>query len=276
MLKQRVLTAIVLVAALLAGLFLLPQVGWVVLVTLVAAGAAWEWAGMNRFDAWRRPAFTLLAVMVFLALSFAGGLASDEPATHGVILAAYGMSALFWIVFVPNWLRRRWSIDRGVGVVVGLVVIVPPALALAHLRQFDPFLPLAAMSLVWVADIAAYFSGRSFGRHKLAPTISPGKTWEGAGGAVIGVLAFGLAMWFVFRPEALATYSALLVTVFLVVLTAVSIEGDLFESMLKRQAGIKDSGSILPGHGGILDRIDSLTSTLPLVGLMVFWVARYS
>jgi len=124
------------------------------------------------------------------------------------------------------------------------------------------------MALVWIADIAAYFTGRAFGRRKLAPQISPGKTWEGAYGATVGVLVYGLAMYGLFAPS--NGVSPLLLVPVLLLLTAVSIIGDLFESLLKRQAGIKDSSQLLPGHGGILDRIDSLTSTLPLVTL--FWL----
>ena len=127
------------------------------------------------------------------------------------------------------------------------------------------------MALVWIADIAAYFSGRAFGRHKLAPSVSPGKTWEGAVGAVVAVILYGLALRH-FYPQMYApifTQAPLaLLIVGLVVLTAISIIGDLFESLLKRQAGIKDSSNLLPGHGGVLDRIDSLTSTLPMVALL--------
>jgi phosphatidate cytidylyltransferase len=119
------------------------------------------------------------------------------------------------------------------------------------------------MALVWVADISAYFVGRAFGRHKLAPAISPGKTWEGASGAILG----GLLYVFLLRqygnlPLTLSVAAIVPVTA---VLVAISIIGDLFESMIKRQAGVKDSSQLLPGHGGVLDRIDSLTSTLPLV-----------
>jgi phosphatidate cytidylyltransferase len=125
-----------------------------------------------------------------------------------------------------------------------------------------------------VADIAAYFAGRAFGRHKLAPAISPGKTWEGAGGAVVGVLVFGLILIATRAPGMLNGPALAAAAALLVALTALSIQGDLFESLLKRQAGVKDSGTLLPGHGGILDRIDSLTSTLPLVGLVTLWFAH--
>jgi phosphatidate cytidylyltransferase len=128
---------------------------------------------------------------------------------------------------------------------------------------------LAVMALVWVADIAAYFAGRAFGRHKLAPAISPGKTWEGVAGAIAGVLIYGAAV-LSYSPLAgkLPLPTAALAAL-LVLLTAVSVMGDLFESLLKRQAGIKDSSQLLPGHGGVLDRIDALTSTLPVAALIL-------
>jgi len=273
MLKQRVMTAIVLVAGLLAGLFFLPPLGWLLLVATVCGGAGWEWAGLSGWRDWRRPVFALAVAGACLLLGVAGGLTQADAAPHGAIFASYVVSAMFWIVLVPNWLKHKWKIERAAGaLVVGLVVLVPPALALVHLRQIGPLVLLAVLVLVWVADIAAYFSGRAFGRHKLAPAISPGKTWEGAAGAVVGVLVVGFALLLHFSPAALDLHSPVLIASLFVLLTGVSIEGDLFESMLKRQAGIKDSGTILPGHGGILDRIDSLTSTLPLAGLAVFWM----
>jgi phosphatidate cytidylyltransferase len=128
------------------------------------------------------------------------------------------------------------------------------------------------MALVWVADIAAYFAGRTWGRHKLAPTISPGKTWEGAAGALIGVLIYAtvLGLYGPARGEELPGFSQCVqMGMILLLLTAVSIMGDLFESLAKRQAGVKDSSALLPGHGGVLDRIDSLTSTLPFAALVV-------
>jgi phosphatidate cytidylyltransferase len=140
------------------------------------------------------------------------------------------------------------------------------------LHAVDTWLMLAAMALVWVADITAYFAGRAYGRHKLAPTISPGKTWEGVAGAVVGVLVYG-GIVFSFTPLAgRLPLSIPVIVLMLVLLTAVSVMGDLFESLLKRQAGIKDSSNLLPGHGGVLDRIDALTSTLPLAALILHFV----
>ena len=136
--------------------------------------------------------------------------------------------------------------------------------------SFTLLLLLAAMAAVWTADIAAYFAGRAFGRHRLAPQISPGKTWEGALGAAIAVVAYGLSILFWQARVPNGSAGALFgVVTGLIILTGISIAGDLLESLLKRQAGVKDSGRLLPGHGGILDRIDSLASVLPLVGLIV-------
>ena len=128
------------------------------------------------------------------------------------------------------------------------------------------------MALVWVADIAAYFAGRRFGRHKLAPNVSPGKTWEGVFGAVAGVLIYGVVVSLA-APSTGYTWAVALLGVgaALIVLTAVSVVGDLFESLMKRQAQVKDSSNLLPGHGGVLDRIDSLTAALPLTALLLHW-----
>jgi phosphatidate cytidylyltransferase len=157
------------------------------------------------------------------------------------------------------------------GLLIGIVVLFPTWLALVQLRVVGPGVLLAIMATVWMADIAAYFSGKTFGKHKLAPTISPGKTWEGAIGAGIGVVFYGIALrlGFSFEPVGLPLWVLGLLAV-----TAISIMGDLYESMLKRQAGIKDSSNVLPGHGGVLDRIDSLTSTLPVVALLWLLASR--
>lgn len=138
------------------------------------------------------------------------------------------------------------------------MVLLPAWLAIVQFRALGVLTLLAVLSIAWVADIAAYFSGRAFGKHKLAPSVSPGKTWEGVAGAVVGVLILGFAV------GPLAGVNTVFWAAILVLLTAVSVLGDLFESLLKRLAGIKDSSQLLPGHGGILDRIDSLTAILPV------------
>jgi phosphatidate cytidylyltransferase len=267
MLKTRVITALVLLFGLLAVLFLLPPAAWLGFCALVCFAGAWEWGALAGFSKPLRGAFSVgLAVLCFLAGHFAG--LTGTTAIPGLLLPIYGLSVLFWILAVPLWLKSKWRLSSStLGMLVGAIVLLPPALALAQLRQFGPWLLLAAMAVVWVADIAAYFSGRAFGKHKLAPAISPGKTWEGAYGATAGVLVFGYIVAFSLGAAAQPLGSLLMLVPVLIAVTAVSIIGDLFESLLKRQAGMKDSGTLLPGHGGVLDRIDSLTSTLPLIGL---------
>lgn len=180
-------------------------------------------------------------------------------------LVTFLLASLFWVIGVPPWLVRGVTPQaRGALVASGFLVIVPPALALAWLPAREV---LAVLVLVWIADTAAYFCGRAWGRRKLAPSISPGKTWEGAAGGVGGALAYAIILAaFTARlawAPALAAAAALAV---------ISIVGDLFESAAKRQAGVKDSGALLPGHGGILDRIDSATAALPLAALMLPWM----
>lgn len=274
MLRTRVLTALALVAALLAAMFLLPPAGWLVFAAIICGGAAWEWGGFGRFPAGQRIVFALLMGAACFVVGAMAGLTSELDGPPSGLMMLYAVGAAFWLLVAPLWLVRKWRFGGALAtVVVGLVVLLPAALALAHLRLVDPWLLLAAMAAIWVSDIAAYFTGRAFGRRKLAPSISPGKTWEGAGGAVVGVIVFGLVVLFAGLPALRAAGSIALFIVLLTGFTIVGILGDLFESLLKRQAGLKDSGALLPGHGGILDRIDSLTSTLPLVGLAALWLA---
>ena len=167
---------------------------------------------------------------------------------------------VFWLVIAPLWLWTHRRIDnRMILAVAGLIVFVPTWLAFALLQR-APVLLLLLMAVVWIADTAAYFFGHQFGRHKLAPRISPGKTWEGVGGALLCIAVYAAILQYM---DAIAQDEKMLVP-YLLAMTLFSVEGDLLESWLKRCAGVKDSGTILPGHGGILDRIDALTSALPL------------
>ena len=270
MLKTRIITALALLAGFLAVLFWPPFSAWMVFAALVAGLGAWEWGGLVKLDRPSRWAYASgsMAVCLVLALSVFDP-ASGAVAKMQILAGLYALAALYWVAVVAAWLRMKWMLPGGLtGMLVGWVVLIPACLSLMHLRAISPILLLAAMAAVWVADIAAYFCGRAFGRHKLAPSISPGKTWEGAAGALAGVLGYGFVAAGIAGKLGSASISGLLVFgLALVVLTAVSIVGDLFESLAKRQAGVKDSSKLLPGHGGVLDRIDSLTSALPLVGL---------
>lgn len=259
MLKARVITALFLVAGFLAVLFLLPPPAAGVAFALAAALAGWEWAGLMQAPARGRIAYALLVCGLCL-------LFWTSPEQGFPLL--WGLSAVFWMAFAPLWLKWKWSTACAT---VGLVVILPTWAALVALHERSPLLLLATMALVWVADIAAYFTGRACGKHKLAPAISPGKTWEGVAGACAGVLVYGLVVA-PFLP-AVQGIDRLALVVCLLLLTALIVIGDLFESLAKRQADVKDSSQLLPGHGGILDRIDSLTSTLPLVALGLYFLA---
>ena len=273
MLRQRVITALILLFALLFAVFFLPQIAWLLLVGLLLVVAAAEWCGLIGLRGIGAVVYCAVAAGLFFAACLVGGLAgSGLPASPQALIVLFGIGAAFWLLAVPLWLSGKWPLRAGgAGAIAGCLVVLPAGLALVHLRAVSPWLLMAAMAVVWVADIAAYFVGRAIGRRKLAPDISPGKSWEGALGAVAFVIVYGfvvawgwpeLGLPSVSNPSSILGFAAALVLI-----TAVSIVGDLFESLAKRQAGVKDSGNILPGHGGVLDRIDSLTSTLPLVSL---------
>jgi phosphatidate cytidylyltransferase len=265
MIRTRVITALLLVAGLALILFGLPPLAAVLTFAAIAALAAWEWGGLMRQD---QPARVMYA---FVLLLFCWQLTVAAPQLVPLLLA---VSAGFWILVVPLWFRFKWTLAGNdfFGYLLGALVILPTWAAMVALHAVSTWLLLAAMALVWVADISAYFAGRRFGRHKLAPTISPGKTWEGVAGAVVGVLIYGVLV-LSFSPLAgRLPWPLPVLALLLILLTAVSVMGDLFESLLKRRAGIKDSSNLLPGHGGVLDRIDALTSALPLAALILYFV----
>lgn len=279
MLAQRVLTAVVLVLLVLAALFWLSPMGWGVVTLAAITGAAIEWArlaGFSRPMQWLFVAGTVLlgANLLFSPLcGFEGGW----PA--GTVVAVCGAATLFWLVVAPPWVALRWKPAAPlVLAIAGWLVLIGAWVALVQLQARSAWLVLAAMAIVWIADIAAYFAGRAFGRRKLAPDVSPGKTWEGAYGALVAGAAYALALIAVAR---LAGYSGGLTPIAVLAwiglalcLVALSIVGDLFESLLKRHAGVKDSGTLLPGHGGILDRIDALLAAMPAAALLALAFLR--
>jgi phosphatidate cytidylyltransferase len=305
MLKSRVITAIVLLALLLAALFLLPPIAWSLLVAAMVMQGATEWSHLSKLESRKATAFWWLTLVLMLGLVALDAYAAVEVNFY-VHLSIYLVSALLWLVVVPSWLMVGWKVENPASdtllakpadcgrrqedgipapdatqrrvmpslamALVGWAVLIPTGLAMMDLREIapSPWMLLFVMGLVWVADIAAYFAGRRFGKTKLAPSISPGKTWEGVAGAMFGVSAYVILVW-AFSPH-FATREILpplLLAAWWWVILAVI--GDLFESAIKRQAGVKDSGALLPGHGGLLDRIDALTSTLPLAALALLF-----
>ncbi|MFT3733499.1 MAG: phosphatidate cytidylyltransferase [Rhodocyclaceae bacterium] len=268
MLKTRVITALIVGAILAVALFAFPDWAWACFVAAIVWLAAGEWSRLLKSSSVERHVFAVLAVLPVLGFGFAGqgaGARQDLMVLGG---AAYGCALALWLFSVPVLLRYELGLSGFYGrFIYGLIVLVPASLAMLELRRDEPLRLLAFMAPVWIADTAAYFVGRRWGRVKLAPTISPGKSREGAYGALAAVAAYALAMHFL--VPTVAGWMPLLAWLGLaLVYTAMSIEGDLFESLLKRRAEVKDSGNILPGHGGVLDRIDSLLPTLPLAGLI--------
>jgi len=273
MLRTRVLTALALAAALLGALFTLPAWGWCALATALLFLAAWEWWGLARAAQGARIVYAAGMAAMGAGLAWTLGLGAGRPGAL-LLYPAYAAAVLFWVAAVPVWLYRRPArVPASLLLGIGVVVLVPTFLALVQLRNIHPMVLLLTMGVVWVADIAAFFTGRRFGSRKLAPRISPGKTWEGFYGAVIATAVYGLA-WTAFAPRHLPALvrdvpgTVIWVLLLVEVLTLLAVAGDLFESALKRQAGVKDSGRLLPGHGGVLDRVDALTATLPLAALV--------
>jgi phosphatidate cytidylyltransferase len=256
MMTTRIVTAAALVALVMVALFLLPRTAWLLLSAALLAQGAWEWGGLVRLGVVPRAAYTIALAIVLLALAY-------EPQSAPARWAYYG-AAVFWIVLAPLWLWRRPAFRSAAApLAAGAIVLVPAFMALVALRDIvGPVLLLVIMISSWISDTAALFAGRRFGRRKLAPTISPGKTWEGVYGALAAVALYGLATAALWPGASVAGWIVLLL-----VLAVAGVIGDLFESQMKRAAGVKDSGNLLPGHGGWLDRIDAQTAVLPLAAL---------
>jgi phosphatidate cytidylyltransferase len=281
MLKQRVVTAIVLLAVLLPALFHeQPEPFALATLALVTAGA-WEWARLNG----ARP---LTAVITGLLCLLACGLTWWGGWTVQPLGPLWIIAGAAWVLLGAGLLARgvtAWPTHpfalRWLGGVLALWVTW---LAVVQARAIGINFLLSVLCLVWMADVAAYFAGRAFGgrviRRKLAPSISPGKSWEGVWGGMAGVLLLAVAwVWLDQRLGAavpslysrLWAVSALLLPLGVIFLAAMSVVGDLVESLIKRAAGVKDSSGLLPGHGGVLDRVDALLPTLPLAMMLSAW-----
>ena len=274
MLGTRVRTALVLIPAVLAALFLLPPIGWGTATLAAIAVAAVEWARLAGFDRRWQALFAALVVLIGGAALFmpaAGFGAGGWPARMLVALCAPAIA--FWLLLAPAWLRKNVRPGSAAAMaLVGVVVLIGAWAAIVQLQARGPWLVLAAMGIVWIADTAAYFTGRAFGRRKLAPVVSPGKTWEGVYGALVAVAVYALLLALLAqRTYYSQEVSFVAVAIFMCLvlgLASLSIVGDLFESMLKRNAEVKDSGTLLPGHGGVLDRIDALLPAMPAAALL--------
>ncbi|ATA20870.1 phosphatidate cytidylyltransferase [Gibbsiella quercinecans] len=281
MLKYRLITALILIPVVIAALFLLPPLGFTLVTLAVCMLAAWEWGPLAGFSS--RSQRIWLAVLCGLLLAL---MVLSIPAyQHSVHLLQIGgslwlslawwLAALLLVLFYPGS-AGVWRNSRSLRLVFGLLTIVPFFWGMLALRQYDyaqnPFTGawwlLYVMLLVWGADSGAYMFGKLFGKHKLAPKVSPGKTWEGLIG---GLVTSAVISWLFGRYAPLSVVPVTLL-VCSVIAALASVLGDLTESMFKREAGIKDSGSLIPGHGGILDRIDSLTAAVPVFACLMLLV----
>lgn len=253
MLKARVLTALVLLPLVLLCLFAPQPLVWGGFALFALSLGAWEWGRLARLDARESAVF-----IASFAMMGAAWLLLPDAQTWAIGLDVFSLA--FWFVLVPLWLRKKWPLaPKWLAALVGMLVLLAALVAVTRIRSLPdgPLTLLMTLAIGWIADVAAYFSGRAFGKRKLAPTISPGKSWEGVFGALIAVIIYA----FILHKLQVSIWGKLPVQVLFpmfIVLTAISVIGDLYESLLKRLAGIKDSSNLLPGHGGVLDRVDSL------------------
>ena len=278
MLKQRIITALVLLAILLPALFYPSPHPFNALALVLIGAAAWEWGRLNGYGS-KGSLFVAFDCVVLCAVSWRMGLLNQPLTLLWTVAGALWVLAGVWLMRagvsgwpqIPKWLR----------VAGGLLALWLAWLALAQARVIGINFLLSVLLLVWAADIAAYFAGRAFGmkvvRVKLAPAISPGKSWEGVWGGMVGVVVLAWC-WVAFDaawPGAslslysrLAATSGALMVLAVLFLAAMSVVGDLVESLVKRSVGVKDSSGLLPGHGGVLDRVDALLPTLPLAMML--------
>jgi len=267
MLKQRILTAFILIPLVVAGILYLPKIAIAIIFAVVILQGAWEWSALSEV---KNNFIRLLYVLLIgSALYYFWQGTGDRllMRASGYFSIIWWLIAFLWILF-PRLLNQQSLIGSIIKLFAGAFVLVPVWYALVSIHSVStsgPVWLLYAMALVWVADSGAYFAGKSFGKHKLAPHVSPGKTWEGVLGALLLVICYALIApyWLPISDE-----MVLWIVITSAVLVPLSIVGDLFESLMKRHSGIKDSGNLLPGHGGILDRIDGLTPAIPVFMLV--------
>ncbi len=262
MLKSRIATALVVAPTALAAVFFLPPQAFALFMALIVLMAAWEWTSMMRIVSRSQRTVYILAVLFAIVVA-----QKALPYYDNVIFA---VASLWWlvatalVVLYPRacalWCGR---LSKGV---VGFLVLVPTWAAMVYIRELDqgPWLIVYMFLIVWGADTGAYFAGKQFGKRKLMPRVSPAKSWAGIGGASVTVLLVSMIIQPYLNFSQNLSFG---IYILALVLLFVSVIGDLTESMFKRQCGIKDSGSILPGHGGIMDRIDSLTAAAPVFAL---------
>ena len=266
MLKQRIITALILLPIALCGFFLLEGSAFALFIGLVVTLGGWEWARLAGFNEQSmRVAYAAAVALRLFVMHLLPGLA---PWILGASVLWWGIATYLVLTYPRS--SDHWA-SAACKLVIGLLILLPAWQGLVLIKQepLGNWLIMAVMVLVWGADIGAYFSGRAFGKRKLAPLVSPGKSWEGVYGGLALSLIITVLVGF-FRDWTVAELFKGLIGAALIVF--ISVVGDLTESMFKRQSGIKDSSNLLPGHGGVLDRIDSLTAAIPVFAVLL-WMA---
>jgi len=283
LLKSRLITAGILIPIVIAALFLLPPVGFALVLLAICMLAAWEWGQFAGLSTRNQRIWLAILCGLLLALMLVARPDYHPFSTSWQVEYSLGAALAWWVVALVLVLRYPqsaafWRHSSVLRLLFGILTIIPFFWGMVALRQHqysvNPFAGawwlLYVMLLVWGADSGAYIFGRLLGKHKLAPKVSPGKTWEGLVG---GLLTSAIISWLFGRYTSLnaAPLSLLICSIFAVL---ASILGDLTESMFKREAGIKDSGSLIPGHGGIMDRIDSLTAAVPVFACLMLLIFK--
>ena len=265
-LLARVLTSIFLIGALLVGIFMLPQWLWGLMLILPITMVAVEYSRLFGWDQKLRVGFLLTIVGLCLVPFLLFDQFNELVSVIGMVIS--WAAVLFWMLLVPFLIRYRFQTKNYIcNAVIGILVIAPAWFGMVGLHTY-PYALLGVLVGVWLVDIAGYFIGREFGKIKLLPSVSPGKTREGVLGGFVSVCVYGLGLSLAFEHVfTMAQWILFVIIVF--PFTAIAVLGDLFESFLKRSSGVKDSGSILPGHGGMLDRVDSMTALLPFSFLVI-------
>lgn len=266
---QRLITALILAPIMIGGIFFLPVPQFMIFIGVIAALGAWEWANLAGLKHQMARITYAAAISLFIYALYHFDLEQEADLLYVAFI--WWLVAYVLVQTHPKY-KGLWG-SMLVRLLMGVVIIVPMWVGFVHLKSYpelNTYLILYVMAIVWGADVGAYFAGRTLGKNKLAPQVSPGKTWEGVYGGIATTMLIAVVGGLWLQDKTLQTFNVeQWITLFVITLivTAVSVVGDLVESMVKRHRGIKDSSNLLPGHGGVMDRIDSMTAALPVFAL---------
>lgn len=256
MLISRILSAFVMLLVFLSSMFLFSGRYFSFVIYIPSLLALFEWSKLLYFKSHEKKIFLIISLILIYFID----QHLDADNSRLILLIA----SVFWLCIAPLFLLFKINLKNFfLSALIGWVLVMPLIISLNYLIQLSPWVVLLVLTSIWLADSGAYFFGKQFGKKKLAPTISPGKTWEGFLGALFVVSSFSIALTY------LGFVNSYMAIFFFNLILVLSVEGDLFESYIKRMAKVKDSGDLIPGHGGVLDRIDSLCSSLPLATLIL-------